>query len=138
VRPSRETYSCTVERDRDGRVQQIIVDAQDVEHVGRRTSLNGGRAGQVAAEVHDVLRAAGITGRAWSSSRAIELDSVPGAQVELLLRAVKPLRRLDRIGQVAQGVANMSKEEASYWHAKASRPGGLRALRVLLSEGKIR
>ena len=52
----------------------------------------------------------------------IELDQVAGAHAELLLRAVQPLRRSDRAQAVADGIAAMSREEASYWHAKAQRP----------------
>jgi hypothetical protein len=52
--------------------------------------------------------------------------------------AVKPLRRGDRIELVGDGVGRMSREEASYWHAKSHQPGGLRALRVLLTKGAVR
>jgi hypothetical protein len=51
---------------------------------------------------------------------------------------VKPLRRADRVATVAEGVAAMSREEASYWHAKVQRPRGLRALRILLDGGRRR
>ena len=46
---------------------------------------------------------------------------------------VKPLQRLDRLEAVGEGVAEMSREEASYWHAQTQRRHGLKALRVLLS-----
>ncbi|MDQ6613331.1 MAG: hypothetical protein M3083_00815 [Actinomycetota bacterium] len=75
---------------------------------------------------------AGVGSRAWSSSHPVDLDQVAGAQTELLLRAVKPLRRPDRIEAIGEGVAAMSREEASYWHAKAGHPGGLPALRIML------
>ncbi len=130
-----ERFSCTVARDGDGRITAITVDAIDLEGHDRSTCLNSARAARVAAAVHDVLRAAGVGSRAWSSARPIDLDQVAGAQAELLLRAVKPLRRPDRIEIVAGGVAAMSREEASYWHAKARHPGGLPALRLLLGDG---
>jgi hypothetical protein len=65
--------------------------------------------------------------------RPIDLSQTTGAQAWLLLAATKPLRRADRIDEVAEGVAAMSPEEASYWYAKAQRPRGLRAVRLLLS-----
>lgn len=133
-----ERFSCTVCRDDDGRVSSITVDATDLEGKDRRIFLNGARAARVAAAIHDVLRAAGVGSRAWSSSRPIALDQVAGAQVELLLRAVKPLHRSNRIETVGEGIAAMSREEASYWHAKAGHPGGLPALRVLLVNGSRR
>jgi len=82
-----------------------------------------------------VLRGGGVKGRTWTSSKPIILDQVTGAQVELVLQAAKPLRRGDRIDQVSEGVANMSREEAAYWHAKSHHPGGLPALRLLLIGG---
>lgn len=133
-----ERFVLTVARDDDGRISAFIVDATDLEGHERTICLNGARAGRVAAGVHDVVRAGGVPSRAWASSRPIELDQVTGAQAELLLRAVKALRRADRIEAVGEGVAAMSREEASYWHAKASHPGGLRALRLLLGEGQRR
>lgn len=134
----REQYTCEIERDDDGRIERITIDAIDLEDIARRTTLNGTRASRVAAQVHDVLRAGGVPGRTWTSRRLFDLDQVTGAHSELLLLAVKPLRRADRMEQVAEGVAAMSREEASYWHAKGRRPGGLRALRILLTHGAMR
>lgn len=133
-----ERFSASIARDPDGRITAITIDATDLEGKQRCVHLNGTRAGRVAAGLHQVVRGAGVGSRAWTSPRPIDLDQVSGAQAELLLRAVKPLRRADRIEAVGDGVAAMSREEASYWHAKASRPGGLRALRVLLGEGQRR
>jgi len=130
-----ERFSCAVVRDGEGRITAIAVDATDLEGRERTICLNGTRAARVAAAVHDVLRAAGVGSRAWSSARPIDLDQVAGAQAELLLRAVRPLRRPDRVETVGEGVAAMSREEASYWHAKAGHPGGLPALRLLLADG---
>lgn len=36
---------------------------------------------------------------------------------------------------IAEGIAEMSREEASYWHAQTERRHGLKALRVLLNAG---
>jgi hypothetical protein len=132
-----ETYDCVIERDEDGRVLTFTLRAVDLEGVERSVRVNGTRATRIAASVHDVLREAGISGRTWSGSRPIDLPHVSGAHTELLLQAVKPLQRSDRIDQVAAGVAQMSCEEASYWHAKTRRPGGLRALRILMTQGAV-
>ena len=131
----REEYVCTVDRDDDGRVLAIELDAVDLEGEERHVRINGLRAARVASAVHDVLRGGGVKGRAWSSKRPIPLDQVTGAQLELLLHAARPLRRGDRLDQVSEGVASMSREEAAYWHAKSHQPGGLPALRVLLVGG---
>lgn len=136
--PRRETYRCTVERLDDGQVQTIVIEMVDLEGVPRSVRVSNASATRIAGALHDVLRAAGVSGRAWSAGRPIDLDPVPGGQVALLLQAVKPMRRADRIDQIAERIAEMSREEASYWHAKAHQPGGLRALRVLLTNGATR
>lgn len=127
-----EHYSCTIERDTAGSVVALVVSAVDLEDAERQVRLNGTRAIAVAGAAHDVLRRAGVSGRTWTGSRPIPLDAHTGAHIELLLTAVRPLRRSDRIAEVAEGIADMSDEEAGYWHAKAQRPRGLRALRILL------
>lgn len=133
-----ETYRCLIERDQDGRISSLCVQTTDLEGAERQIQVNGYRAIHVAAGFQEVLRSAKLSGRDWTSSDLIRVDSQLGAHVELLLRAVKPLQRLDRIGTVAEGVAGMSREEAAYWHAQTSRRNGLRALRILLGEGRKR
>ncbi len=130
-----EHYRCRISRDDAGRVAAIEIWARDLEEVDRTIRVDGHRAASIAGSVQDTLRTAGLKGRQWSESAPFEIVPVLGAQVELLLRAVKPLRRVDRIETVAKGVASMSAEEASYWHAQATRRQGLRALRVLLDGG---
>jgi hypothetical protein len=131
----REQYVCTVERDDDGRVLSIELSATDLEGKQRNIRIQGVGASRVASAVHDVLREGGVKGRLWTSSKPISLDQVTGAQLELVLQAAKPLRRGDRIDQVSEGIAKMSREEAAYWHAKSHHPGGLPALRLLLIGG---
>jgi hypothetical protein len=131
----REQYVCTVSRDDDGRVLAIVLEATDLEGDHRSTQIQGLAASRVASSVHAILRAGGVGGRVWASSKPISLDQVTGAQLELVLRAAKPLRRGDRIDQVSEGVAKMSREEAAYWHAKSHHLGGLPALRLLLIGG---
>lgn len=131
----REAYLCVVTRDEDGRVLAIEARATDLEGHERHVRVGGLTAARVAGAVHDVLRAGGVKGRTWTSPRPIDLDQVTGAQLELLLQATKPLRRGDRIDRISDGISEMSREEASYWHAKSHHPGGLPALRILLIGG---
>jgi hypothetical protein len=123
-----------INRDDDGRISSLCVTTTDLEGAERQVRINGYRAIHVAAGFQEILRSAKLRGRDWTSGEPIRIDSQLGAHVELLLRAVKPLKRLDRIGTVADGVAGMSREEAAYWHAQTTRRNGLRALRVLLGE----
>ncbi len=129
----RERYRCSITRDGDGRIVSLTVEATDLEGGERHATVRGARIPDLVSPLQQVLRERKISGRAWTSREPIELDQVAGAQAELLLRAVQPLRRGDRAQAVAEGIAVMSREEASYWHAKAQRRGGLRALRILLT-----
>jgi hypothetical protein len=133
-----ECYLCTITRDDDGRITAVEVVVDDLDGNRRLIRVNGSRAAHVASPLQDVLRSAGLRGRQWSSRRPFELSPTLGAHAELLLRAVKPLQRIDRVTAVAEGVAEMSREEASYWHAQTQRRHGLKALRVLLNVGARR
>jgi hypothetical protein len=128
----RERYRCSIERNGDGQIVSLTVEAIDLEGGERHTTVRGARVSEVVSPLQQLLRERKISGRAWTSREPIDLEQVAGAHVELLLRAVQPLRRGDRAQRVADGVASMSREEASYWHARAQRPGGLPALRILL------
>jgi len=133
-----EQYTCILTRDDDGRITAIEIAVIDLEGTARCIRVNGYRAAHVATPLHDILRTAGLRGRAWSGSAPLELRPTLGAHAELLLRAVKPLRRIDRVTDIATGVADMSREEATYWHAQTARRHGLKALRVLLDGGRKR
>lgn len=130
-----EHYKCIVVRDDEGRIIAVQVDVTDLEGTERLIRVNGYQAAHVAAPLQEIFRAAALRGRQWTSPRAFELSPTLGAHAELLLRAVKPLRRIDRVTSVAAGIANMSREEANYWHAQTQRRHGLKALRVLLDGG---
>ncbi len=129
----REQYRCAIARNGDGRIVSVTVEAVDLEGGGRHVTVRGTRVSDLVSPLQTLLRERRVSGRAWTSPEPIELDQVAGAQAELLLRAVQPLRRSDRAQIVAEAIAEMSREEASYWHAKTQRPGGLRALRILLT-----
>jgi hypothetical protein len=128
-----EHYRCLISRTEGGRILGFEVDAEDLEGGERHVRVNGNRAALVAGPLQEVLRKTGLSGRKWTSPEPLELSSGLGAHVELLLRAVKPLQRTDRITTIAEGVAEMSREEAAYWHAQVQRRHGLQALRILLA-----
>lgn len=130
-----ENYTCQISRDDDGRITAVEVDVIDLEGEQRGIRVNGHRAAHIAAPLQEILRTAGLGGRRWTSPRPFQLTPTLGAHAELLLRAVKPLRRVDRIAGVAEGIAGMGREEANYWHAQTQRRHGLKALRVLLDGG---
>lgn len=131
---NRERYLCALDRDRDGAVSAVRVERHDLDGNVRAIEVNGSVTPSIVGHLHHIVRDAGVPGRIWSGRAPIELSQVAGGQVELLLRAVKPMRRPDRIEEIARGIAQMGREEASYWHAKAERPRGLRVLRLMLSD----
>lgn len=75
--------------------------------------------------------------RAAGADEPFYLDELSGLRLALILMAVKPLTRHDRIEAIGQGVQAMSAEEAYYWFSKCSAgPDALRAqkaLRILLA-----
>lgn len=71
--------------------------------------------------------------RSLARNTPLDLDEHLGVHILLVLRAVKPLSDYHRTCRVAQGIARMSREEATYWHAHATHKGGLPALRRLLA-----
>ena len=66
------------------------------------------------------------------------LDESSGLRLALILMAVKPLSRQDRIEAIGRSIQAMSDEEAYYWFSKCSAGAGagraLHALRVLLAD----
>ncbi len=133
-----ESFSCLIERDPDGRIERVSLSVTHPYGDLDEITVNGGKADLIASTLHDIIRASGVTGRQWSTPKPLELDQGAGSQVWLLLTAVKPLRRTDRIDEVGAGVAGMSREEAAYWFSKAHQPRGLRAVRLLLSDDASR
>lgn len=75
--------------------------------------------------------------RAVGSKTPFYLDEFSGLRLALILMAVKPLVRHDRIEAIGQGIQAMSAEEAYYWFSKCTAgPDAVRAqkaLRVLLA-----
>lgn len=133
-----ERFACDVHRADDGRIVSLTVMVEGTDGERRAIRIDGNAATRAAASLHDILRAGGVHPKAWSQRGHFEIDPVTGAHAELLLLATKPITRLSHLEPVAEGVATMSREEASYWHAKSRQPGGLPALRILLTGGRHR
>lgn len=131
----RDSYRLELRRNDSSTVAEAVLHVRDADGGEHEVRLTGLRLTSVLEPLRHLIAEAGISGRQWSGGRPFELPVRTGEQVELLLAAIRPLRRADRISGVAEGVATMGSEEAAYWHAKASRRGGLRALRILLIEG---
>lgn len=76
--------------------------------------------------------------RAVGSEMPFYLGEPSGLRLALILMAVKPLARHDRIEAIGQGIQAMSAEEAYYWFSKctagADAVRAQKALRVLLAE----
>ena len=126
-----ETYTLTIERSGEGRIvayELRVFSAREE----RQIRLNGYKAPVVTHQLFDLLKRYGVTGRQWSGKKPIELDfHDAGPHGELFLKAVKPLRNTSRIDQIARVLAQMSREEALYWCAKATRRFGTKALRLV-------
>ena len=68
------------------------------------------------------------------------LSEDAGVRLSVLAMALKPLRKLERIREIEEGVAEMSREEVTYWFSKAlgadsynDRRRILKAMRILLA-----
>ena len=65
------------------------------------------------------------------------LDEKSVVTLAILFQALQPLRKSDKIVNIAAGIKEMSNEEAHYWFAKVNsskNPAALKALRILLGE----
>lgn len=122
------SYRLVASRDSEGCLNRFEV--SDVE--GRSVILHGWRAEAVADPVQTTLTRASKR-LSLALDKPLQLDEHLGVQVLLILRAVKPLAGYQRVKKVAMGIARMSEEEATYWHAHAAHKGGLPALRKLLT-----
>jgi hypothetical protein len=94
----------------------------------------------VMDQVLAIVRDAGYRSTDVSRTRQapFELSEVQGVRLGLLLLAVKPLRKVDRMSGISSQIQGMTDEEAYYWFskatAKASSSRAQRAMRVLLAD----
>ena len=74
-------------------------------------------------------------------SQKLPLAELPALQIALLFRVLAPMRNRDNMKQVADGIEEMSAEEASYWLGMAVHRTNprrvLMALRFLLIDPKF-
>jgi hypothetical protein len=101
--------------------------------------LSGARLRSILKLIDKSLREAKIKpGQVTSTGSAtILVPEEVGVRLSLGFIGIKPLRRVDRMRDIARGVAKMSLEECYYWNAKCRSPrssGGAKALRTLLTE----
>ncbi len=105
----------------------------------RTAALKGRGLSLVENRVLKRLRSQGVRLRDLNKGQeqSAKLDEDIALNLALLFRALAPMRSIDRIRMVAEGIDNMSREEAGYWLGMAvhrSRPRRvLAALRVLLT-----
>ena len=75
---------------------------------------------------------------AQSRKEPFHMSEEFGVRLGLLLMAVKPLRKLSRIGDISEQVQSMAEEEAYYWFSKMTdeRMGrrSQKAMRILLAK----
>jgi hypothetical protein len=136
VTPRREHWFCRLDRGGAGDVVGVEVERHDGNRLARHVRVEGPQLVPVIEPLVSLLQRAGVNGPQLTGSHAFPLSDPPGPQVELMLDAVSAVRRHDRLVGIAHGVAGMSTEEATYWHARSHRPGGLPALRTLLAGGR--
>jgi len=68
---------------------------------------------------------------------SVSLPEAAGVRLSIAFRAMKPMRRRDRLREIAYKINEMSLGECYYWHAKArspTSPSGIKALRTLLTD----
>jgi hypothetical protein len=105
----------------------------------RTAALWGRSLRLVESRVLKRLRGQGIRLRDLhkGETQRASLDEDVALNLALLFRALAPMQSLDRIRAVAEGIDNMTREEAGYWLGMAvhrSRPRRvLAALRTLLT-----
>lgn len=74
---------------------------------------------------------------ARTRQKPFELSEEEAVRLGLLMMAVKPLCKIERMDAVSSQIRGMSDEEAYYWFSKSTRPDAARraqkALRILLA-----
>ncbi|HYE21802.1 MAG TPA: hypothetical protein VEA69_25405 [Tepidisphaeraceae bacterium] len=105
----------------------------------RTASLHGRPLRLVETRVIRRLKQVGISlaGIKKDQSEKFELDEEVALNLALLFRVLAPMRNLDKIQAVADGIDKMSREEAGYWMGMAVHRvyprRVLAALRILLT-----
>ncbi len=94
----------------------------------------------VTGEVLNLLKKCGYRADSIKPghSEPLLLDEETGVILGLLLLAVKPLSRLDRIEEIKDAICTMGSEEAYYWYSRCTggndRERTCRAFRIMVSK----
>ncbi len=102
-------------------------------------TLRGKRFNEVSYLIQSTLREAGLEPETvcTGGSASLSLPEAAGVRLSIAFRAMKHIRRRDRLRAIADGISQMSLGECYYWHAKArspTSPNGVKALRTLLAD----
>jgi len=105
----------------------------------RIATLRGGAFSEVSFLIESTFRELSLDPEivCTGDPASVSLPEAAGVRLSIAFRAMKPMRRRDRLREVAKGIDQMSLGECYYWHAKArspSSPSGTKALRVLLAD----
>lgn len=105
----------------------------------RIATLRGGAFNEVSYLIESIFREISLDPEiiCTGDPASVSLPEAAGVRLSIAFRAMKPMRRRDRLREVAKGIDQMSLGECYYWHAKArspSSPSGTKALRVLLAD----
>lgn len=105
----------------------------------RIATLRGGAFNEVSFLIESTFRELSLDPETVCTGdpASVSLPEAAGVRLSIAFRAMKPMRRRDRLREVAKGIDQMSLGECYYWHAKArspSSPSGTKALRVLLAD----
>jgi hypothetical protein len=104
----------------------------------RIATLRGGAFNEVSFLIESTFRELSLDPETVCTGdpASVSLPEAAGVRLSIAFRAMKPMRRRDRLREVSKGIDQMSLGECYYWHAKArspSSPSGTKALRVLLA-----
>ena len=102
-------------------------------------TLRGKRFNEVSYLIQSTLREAGLEPETVCTGMpaSLSLPEAAGVRLSIAFRAMKHIRRRDRLRAIADGISQMSLGECYYWHAKArspTSPNGVKALRTLLTD----
>jgi hypothetical protein len=102
-------------------------------------TLRGGAFNEVSYLIESIFRELSLDPEivCTGDPASVSLPEAAGVRLSIAFRAMKPMRRRDRLREIAKGIDQMSLGECYYWHAKArspSSPSGTKALRVLLAD----
>ncbi len=105
----------------------------------RIATLRGGAFNEVSFLIESVFRELDLDPEIVCTGEpaSVSLPEAAGVRLSIAFRAMKPVKRRDRLREMARKIEQMSLGECYYWHAKArspTSPSGVKALRTLLAD----